>query len=868
MAESAFVVLKFGGTSVSSLERWETITRVLEDRVASGVTPVVVCSAISGVSNLLERLMEDALTGNFEQTMGEIRERHSDVASELDVDVGLISVQLDDLERLALGASLTREISPRLHARFMAAGELMLTTLGHAYLENHGLACAWVDARDWLRASDAGFQGSKERHFLSAACDYSSDEELREFVESSGVDVVLTQGFIARDAEGETVILGRGGSDTSASYFASKLSAERLEIWTDVPGMYTANPREVPSARLLKQLHYDEAQEIASMGAKVLHPRCLAPVRERGIPLQIRCTQRPDLEGTVISGEAPDSGAQVKAISSKGGVMLVSMETLGMWQQVGFLADIFGCFKRHGVSVDLVATSESNVTVSLDPAANVLDPVTRRALLEDLAEHCDAKMIGPTAAVSLVGQKIRATLHQLGPALEVFEEQKIYLASQAASDLNLTFVVDEQHAQRLVRKLHDLLFSNRLNDPLLGPSWEELFAAESSSADVDAAWWSRQRESLIELADEETPVYVYDTTTLEERAGEVTSLGLDRAYFAIKANSNPEVLQVFYDAGLGFECVSPEEVKHVLACFPSIDRERIVFTPNFAPLHEYTWAFEEGILTTLDNVSPIEEVPEVFAGQRVLIRIDPGHGRGHHKKVKTAGAQSKFGISPQRVARLRELIEAHDLDVVGLHAHVGSGITFAENWADTAIFLAKVADELGGSVRILNLGGGLGIPDKPGQPRLDMPAVRASLDAFREARPEFELWMEPGRYLVAESGVLLARVTQTKAKLDHRWYVGVDVGMNSLIRPALYGAYHPIYNLSRIDAPSAIVADVVGPICETGDVLGHQRRLPDSSVGDVVLIGNAGAYGAVMGSNYNMRPVARERMLKRKRTDS
>ena len=201
---------------------------------------------------------------------------------------------------------------------------------------------------------------------------------------SSAGQVVVTQGFIASDNEGNTVLLGRGGSDTSGAYFAAKLQAQRLEIWTDVPGMFSANPRSIPSARLLKALHYDEAQEIASNGAKVLHPRCILPVRQYGIPLYIHATQTPELEGTVISTAPGEGAAQVKAIALKKGITLISMESPGMWHEVGFLADAFKVFKDHGMSVDLVSTSETNVTVSLDPGANTLDPHNVQALLTDL----------------------------------------------------------------------------------------------------------------------------------------------------------------------------------------------------------------------------------------------------------------------------------------------------------------------------------------------------------------------------------------------------------------------------------------------------------------------------------------------------
>ena len=185
---------------------------------------------------------------------------------------------------------------------------------------------------------------------------------------------MLSQGFIARNAQGETVLLGRGGSDTTGAYLAGKLEARRLEIWTDAPGFFSADPKAVPSARLIKRLHYREAQEIASAGGGILHPRSISPVRASGIPLFLKCTQHPEWEGSVISNAPGDDAPQLKAISQRSGITLVSMESMEMWHQVGFLADAFNVFREHGLSVDLISTSESNVTVSIDVGANVDGP--------------------------------------------------------------------------------------------------------------------------------------------------------------------------------------------------------------------------------------------------------------------------------------------------------------------------------------------------------------------------------------------------------------------------------------------------------------------------------------------------------------
>ena len=861
---SPLIVLKFGGTSVSSAANWANIARVVRERMSAGYIPFVVHSALSGITDKLEALLVNALQARHAPILGEIEARHTRLAADLGVALPAgVRTCLDELTQLAGGIALVGEVSDRVRARVMSNGELMATHLGVAYLATQGFVVDWLDARQILRSEAQ--PGSTERsRLLSATCDYSPDASLKARAARPGV-VYLTQGFIAGDETGHTVLLGRGGSDTSGAYFAAKLSAERLEIWTDVPGMFSANPRGVPSARLLKQLHYDEAQEIASSGAKVLHPRCIMPVKQYAIPLSVHATQSPDLEGTQISGKpAGDAVAQVKAIAIKKGITLVSLDSPGMWHQVGFLASVFTVFRDQGMSIDLVSTSETNVTVSLDPAANPLDAVTLERLGIALGELCRVEFIGPCAAVSLVGRNIRGILHELGAALSLFAQQKIHLVSQAANDLNFTFVIDEAEGDRLVTELHDILIRPRAQDPVLGPTWSELHHVAGSAPAGPTPWWTLRREALLGSLANDSSAYVYDAATLRERARRLKSLqAIERVHYAIKANNYAPLLRVLAAQGLEFECVSPAEVDHVRAAVPGIDPARIFFTPNFAPREEYAWAVGAGVQLTLDNLHPLREWPELFRGTRLFVRVDTGVGRGHHQHVRTGGIQSKFGVPIADMAECATLANAAGAHIVGLHAHVGSGILGLDTWAANARTLGKLADDMKDvlpDITVLNLGGGLAVPSEARATGPDFAQLGASLAAAHAERPYYRLWIEPGRYLVAEAGVLLSRVTQLKGKREHR-YVGIATGMNSLIRPALYDAHHEIYNLSRLAEPASEPYDVVGPICETGDVLGRGRLLPPTFEGDVLLIATAGAYGYVMGSNYNLRPPAAERLL-------
>ncbi len=618
--------------------------------------------------------------------------------------------------------------------------------------------------------------------------------------------------------------------------------------------MFSADPRVVPSARLLVALHYDEAQELASAGSAVLHPRCLSPLKRFSIPLFVRCTSDPSSPGTTISAVTDDPEPGVKGICLRNGVSLISLDGVNMWHEVGFLARVFAVFAEHDVSVDLVSTSETNVTVSIDTTDRLLSEDVERDLLADLGRLCNVRSIRDCSALSLVGRKIRTILPRLAPAFEVFEEEKIHLMAQAANDLNLSFVVEQGQGPKLVRKLHASIIGRVSAGRSFGPSWEQLFHGDSALEQAEKAWWVPKRRQLMEVAKRYESAYVYDLDTVREAASKLLQLeSVSRILYAVKANTNPDILRLLASLGVGFECVSRGEVEWLEKALPDAQRalEHVLFTPNFAPREEYEWACTKGLAITLDNLYPLTAWPDTFAGREIFIRIDPGKGRGHHEHVKTAGVLSKFGIPRFELEELRQLVESMDIRVVGLHAHSGSGILDPENWRAVAEDLIEIASAFP-HVRWIDLGGGLGIPEKPGEKQLDLCALDQLLGDVKTSHPEYEFWLEPGRYLVAAAGVLLTRVTQIKGKGEMK-YLGVGVGMNSLIRPALYGAYHEIVNLSRADEKPTDLTTIVGPICETGDRLGSDRLLPASSEGDVILIANAGAYGRVMSSNYNRR---------------
>jgi diaminopimelate decarboxylase/aspartate kinase len=858
-----FVVLKFGGTSVAAKPRWDNIVELVRARRREGLRVVVVVSALSGVTNALQAIIDAAGRGEpLAEKAAALADRHLKFVGEL----GLPQAPLlnEWLARLAALCADPRREGAQLpwQAEVLALGELMSSSLGAHYLERCGVEAEWLDAREWLRVAPVP-NASDWAAWLSVNCHCTPNPDMASAL-ARRAPVLITQGFIASDREGRTCILGRGGSDTSAAYFGALLAAQRVEIWTDVAGMFTANPRQVPAARLLRRLDYEEAQEIATTGAKVLHPRSLNPVREAGVPLWVKDTNRPELAGTEVAQHGQRGPASVKAVSARSGITLVSMESVGMWQQVGFLADVFAIFKRHGLSVDLIGSAETNVTVSLDPSENLVNTDVLGALCRDLEAICRVKVIAPCAAVTLVGRGMRSLLARLAPVLAEFGALDVRLITQSSNDLNLTFVVDEAIAGPLVPRLHGLLVKAealRLDDEhTFGPSWESLYAATASRL-RPVPWWATRREALLARAAHGTPRYVLAIDEVRAAAQRLKQSlpAVDRWFYAMKANAHPAALAAIAGEGFGIECVSAMEIDAVRAGLPDLPVEQLLFTPNFAPRAEYERALGQGIRLTLDSLHPLQHWPELFRAQEVVLRLDPGHGAGHHDKVVTGGASSKFGLPLADVAEFLRLARDAGLRVTGIHAHLGSGILEAPHFRDTYAELASLAEQFPDCTRV-NIGGGLGVPSRPDEHPLDLDAVGRALAEVKALYPQYRLWMEPGRYLVAEAGVLLSRVTQVKRK-DGYTYVGIDTGMNSLIRPALYEAFHEIVNLSRLGEKADAVCEVVGPICESGDVLGTHRRLPLPREGEVLLVATTGAYGSVMASHYNLREPAPEEAL-------
>jgi len=462
-----WVVLKFGGTSVSGRPQWQTIASLLQQRLAEGKRVLLVCSAVAGVTNRLTELADSPA----EKGVEEILDTHRALAAELGVSC---ETWLEQARRRMLGClSLLQQANDSAaRADLLAVGEWLSTKIGAEFLKAL-LPVDWLDIREHFKARYEP-ELSEARQWLSASCAPGLDANLQATC-SALQPVVITQGYVAANRDGATVLLGRGGSDTSAALLAGRLGAECVEIWTDVPGLFSADPRLVPDARLLEELEYAEALEMAAGGAKVIHPRCISAAAATGTTIEIRDTGRPHLNGTRItrtSGVNPG----VKAVTCQQDMLVLLLQKIDIRREVGFLAGVFETFRQRGISIDLVATSETTTTVALNRAANLLDDLSMAELLANLRQHSTVEVFANCVCINLVGTAVRTVFSQLRSSMVYFVERPLLMMSQSANDLCLSLLTPAGEHEMLVRQLHNELINNAhaIAGPKFGPSWQDL----------------------------------------------------------------------------------------------------------------------------------------------------------------------------------------------------------------------------------------------------------------------------------------------------------------------------------------------------------------------------------------------------------
>jgi aspartate kinase len=450
-------VLKFGGTSVGTAERIRDVARLVGTR--GGDPCLVVVSAMGGVTDILVGLKNSSSgrkKGDAEAALDELAARHRAAldglalsASESRACAAALDEEMRRCRELSLGISLLEEISPRTSDALLAIGELMSSRLVATALRARGTEAVWVDPREIL-ATDATHGAA-----LADEAETARRVAARVLPELAAGRVAVTGGFVGAAPSGATTTLGRGGSDYSAALFGAALKdAGRevgvIEIWTDVDGILTADPRLVPAARLVPEVSSAEAAELAFFGAKVLHPATIRPAVARGIPVAVKNTFRPQGPGTVVRQAAAGTG--VRAIAMREGVTALFVGSPRMLLAYGYAAKVFSVFERHRVSVDVIATSEVSISITVDGKAPLED------IVRDLSELAEVSLLRHLAVVSVVGRGLRSTAGIAGRVFAALGDINVVLISQGASDTNLTFVVAEADAPEALRRLHREFF--------------------------------------------------------------------------------------------------------------------------------------------------------------------------------------------------------------------------------------------------------------------------------------------------------------------------------------------------------------------------------------------------------------------------
>lgn len=450
------IIMKFGGTSVANFEAVTRTIFIIGGKLDQ--KPVVVVSALSKVTDLLYRIADTAAAGDSVQTKDlllQLRQRHIGLASELldqnpvqkESALQRVNAICDELDALANAVCAVGELSDRNKAIIISNGELLSSTIICFAMNAKGIRTNWIDARKMMVTNDAYMKGEPIEEEISARVPGVVEDAYK------GMDAVITQGFIASDMNGRQTVLGRGGSDYSASLIGMAVDAERIEIWTDVDGVRTADPRKVQNTRYLEKISFEEAAEMAHFGAKVLHPLTIEPAVKKNIPIYVLNSMNPSGKGTaILRNEFIEDG--VKSVSFKENIRVINIFSMRMINTSGFLRRVFEIFSENRVSVDLISTSEANISVTVD-ASEKIDRV-----VEELSEFADVIVDDDKAQVSVIGKNIVRLNGMLKKTFAPLKRCNVYMISQGASFVNISFVVDREELSEVVQDLHDHLFDH------------------------------------------------------------------------------------------------------------------------------------------------------------------------------------------------------------------------------------------------------------------------------------------------------------------------------------------------------------------------------------------------------------------------
>ena len=448
------IVMKFGGTSVESAAAIERVACIVQDRLAA--RPVVVVSAMSKMTDQLIAMGRAAGAGHRDEALRlsqAARDRHHTAARELlgntapQTIYAELNAMFDALDELLRGITAVGEITPRTSDYVLSFGERLSSTLVTAAFAARGMDSILVDAREVIVTDNRHTRATPQIEDI----DDRLQAQVHPLLEQGKLPIM--GGFIGATPEGIPTTIGRGGSDFSAAIVGAGLGAERIEIWTDVDGMKTTDPNLCPDARRIKEISFEEAAELAYFGAKVLHPATLLPAIQKNIPVLVLNSRNPKNEGTRITSQGVRSTNLFKAIAAKRRITIVDVVAARMLMAHGFLKSIFDVFDRHRCPVDVVSTSEVSISLTVD--SNEAIP----AVAADLRELADVKYEGRKAIVCLVGDNLRGTSGVAAKIFSAIADINVRMISQGASEINLTFVVEEDDVPEVVRRLHAAFFT-------------------------------------------------------------------------------------------------------------------------------------------------------------------------------------------------------------------------------------------------------------------------------------------------------------------------------------------------------------------------------------------------------------------------
>ena len=452
------VVMKFGGTSVEDSAAISRTTAIVAGRVAQGKSPVVVVSAMAKVTDQLLRAAAAASLGDRTGSLAissRLRARHRDTACALVKKpedaaalVSLIDQKFDSLDEILRGLAAILELTPRISDLIVSYGERISSRIVAAAFRAQGIDAAHVDAREVI-ITDSEFQKAAPRDDL---IEQRAQEKLLPLLQQNQVPVM--GGFIASNEAGVTTTIGRGGSDYTGALVGGALDAEAIEIWTDVDGIMTTDPRVCPDALRVKVISFEEAAELAYFGAKVLHPATILPAVRKNIPVHVLNSRNAGCEGTRIASIAPHCSSPFKSIAVKKKLSIIDVVASRMLMTHGYLSQIFAIFDKHKCAIDMVSTSEVSVSLTVDSNSSL------PAIAADLSKLADVKYEGKKALVCMAGEDIRGQNSIAAQVFNAVRHINVRMISQGAREINMSFMIEEEDADEAVRSLHAAFFQD------------------------------------------------------------------------------------------------------------------------------------------------------------------------------------------------------------------------------------------------------------------------------------------------------------------------------------------------------------------------------------------------------------------------